>query len=220
MYNNLIPLLLVLYFSEGNIMRYLILLLTFLLTVNFSVVANQQTLSPYQVIEQTGGKLFARISSSQQELNKFPDLMREIVEQELMPVIDYKYASYKVLGKNLKKTTKPQREKFVASMQHYLVRTYASALNQYKNQQVVYVPGKVSPNAKAASVNVKIIDSNKPTIGLTFQMRKNKKTQQWKAYDLVVEGISLLTSKQAEFNSRIAKYGIDQVTTELAALSK
>ena len=201
-------------------MRYLILLLTLLLSVNFNIFANQQTLSPYQVIEQAGGNLFTRISSSQQELKKFPDLMRDIVEQELMPVIDYKYASYKILGKNLKKITKPQRKKFVASMRHYLVRTYANALNQYKNQKVVYVQGKISAKAKAASVNVKIIDRNKPTIGLTFQMRKNKKTQQWKAYDLVVEGISLLSSKQAEFNSRIAKYGIDQVTTELAALSK
>jgi len=104
-------------------------------------------------------------------------------------------------------------------MRHYLVRTYATALNQYKNQQVTYQKGKVKPSAKAASVNVKIIDGNKSTIDLTFQMRKNKKTQQWKAYDLVIEGISLLSNKQAEFNGRIAKFGIDQVTVELAALN-
>lgn len=101
--------------------------------------------------------------------------MREIVEKELMPVIDYKYASYKILGKHLKKTTKAQRKKFVDSMRYYLVRTYDNALNQYKNQQVSYLQGKGKPTAKAASVNVKIIDGNKPTIDLTFQMRKSKK---------------------------------------------
>jgi len=200
-------------------MKTFFLLITLLFTVNISAFADQKPLNPHQVIEQTGGKLFSRISASQQELKKFPDLMREIVEQELMPVIDSKYASYKILGKHLKKTTKAQRKKFVTSMRHYLVRTYATALNQYKNQQVTYQKGKVKPSAKAASVNVKIIDGNKSTIDLTFQMRKNKKTQQWKAYDLVIEGISLLSNKQAEFNGRIAKFGIDQVTVELAALN-
>lgn len=189
------------------------------LIASFSSLANENISSPYNVIENTGNQLFSRIASSQSELEKFPDLMREIVEQELMPAIDYKYAAYKILGKNLKKTTKEQRKKFVKSMRYYLVRTYSNALNQYKNQKVVYEKAKPVGNAKIVSVGTKIIDSNKPEIDMVFQMRKNKKTQQWKAYDLVVEGISLLSSKRAELNSRIQKHGIDQVSIELAALS-
>ncbi len=61
---------------------------------------------------------------------------------------------------------------------------------------------------------------NKPTIDLVFKMRQNKKTGQWKAFDMVVEGISLLSSKQAELGKRIAKQGVEQVSTELAALAK
>jgi phospholipid transport system substrate-binding protein len=182
--------------------------------------ANQPQLSPYQEIKMVGEKLFGRIASSQQELTKFPELMREIVEQELIPSVDYKYASYKILGKHLKNSTKEQRKKFTESMRHYLVRTYANALNQYNNQKVIYEKGTVKSAAKMASVNATIIDSNKPDIHLTFQMRKNRKTGQWKAYDLIVEGISLLSSKQAEFKGRIAKYGIDQVTLELASITK
>ena len=105
-------------------------------------------------------------------------------------------------------------------MRYYLIKTYANALNQYKNQQVTYGKAKVKSNAKLASVNALITESGKPDIHLTFQMRKNKKTGQWRAYDMIVEGISLLSSKQAEFNSRINKLGIDQVTVELAALTK
>ncbi len=189
-----------------------------LLVATFNVVAKEHS-SPYETIHQTGDKLFSRIAASQQELEKFPELMRDIVKQELMPVIDYRYASYKILGKQLKKTTKEQRQKFVDAMHHYLIRTYANALNQYNDQQVVYENGKVKVGAKMASVNATIVDGNKPDIHLTFQMRKNKKTGQWKAYDMIVEGISLLSSKRAEFSGRIAKYGIDQVTVELAALT-
>ena len=174
---------------------------------------------PHQVIELTGNKLFKRIANSQQELAKFPELMRDIVEQELMPSIDHEYASYKILGKHLQKTTKEQRQKFSDSMQNYLVKTYASALNQYKNQQVSYQQSKLKANAQLTSVNALITEQGKPDIHLIFQMRKNKRTGKWKAYDLIVEGISLLNSKRAELNSRINKYGIDQVTTELAALN-
>ena len=200
-------------------MKKLTALLIIFLAFNLQA-AEQTQLSPYQEIKMVGDKLFGRIASSQQELTKFPELMREIVEKELIPSVDYKYASYKILGKHLKSSTKEQRKKFTESMRHYLVRTYANALNQYNNQKVIYEKGTVESTAKMASVNATIIDSNKPDIHLTFQMRKSRKTGQWKAYDLIVEGISLLSSKQAEFKGRIAKYGIDQVTLELASITK
>ncbi|WP_206484334.1 ABC transporter substrate-binding protein [Thalassotalea sp. G2M2-11] len=197
-----------------------ILSLLILLFISISSLAATPNISPYDTINVTGKKLFSRIAANQQELAKFPELMRDIVEQELMPVIDYRYASYKVLGKHLKNTTKEQRNKFVQSMRAYLVRTYANALNQYNDQQVNYEKGQVKPTDRMASVDATIVDTNKPDVHLTFQMRKNKKTGQWKAYDLIVEGISLLSSKRAELTNRIAKYGIDQVTVELAALNQ
>ena len=206
-------------------MKHFLLVFSLLFpAVSFSHAATATTdavaksVAPDQVIKQTGEKLFSRIANSQQELEKFPELMRDIVEEELMPAIDYKYASFKILGKHLRKTTPEQREKFVNSMRHYLVKTYANALNQYTNQQVIY--GKSKVKGKQASVSTIIRDTGKPDIKLVFQMRKNKKTGQWKAYDMIVEGISLLSSKQAEFNSRINKFGIDQVTVELAAFTK
>lgn len=191
-----------------------------LLSVFSLSLAAQPALTPKEVINQTGDKLFSRIAASQTELQKFPELMRNIVEEELMPAVDYRYAAFKILGKHVRKASKTQRTKFVSSMKHYLVRTYANALNQYKNQQVSYGQSKLSNSGRLASVDALITEDGKPDIHLTFQMRKNKKTGQWKAYDMIVEGISLLSSKQAEFNTRINKYGLDQVTIELAALNK
>lgn len=176
--------------------------------------------SPYNVLEGIGNKLFSRIAANQQEIKKFPQLMQVIVEEELMPSIDYRYASYRILGKHLRKTSKDQRAKFVDSMRSNLVRTYASALMQYKNQQVVFEPEKPINGKKIVAVKTQIIDVNKPTINVVFKMRQNKKTGKWKAFDMVVEGISLLSSKKAELSKRIAKRGVEQVTVELAALIK
>jgi phospholipid transport system substrate-binding protein len=202
-------------------MKKLLLLVVLLTGLISNSYAATPTASPYQVIEVTGNKLFARIANNQDSLNKFPELMREIVEEELMPSIDYQYAAFKILGKHLRKSTKAQRAKFVTAMRSYLVRTYAGALAQYHQQKVLFEPGtKLKSKAKSASVDVKIVDAGKPDIKITFQMRKDKKSQQWKAYDMIVEGISLISSKQAEFNRKISDLGIDQVTLELASIAK
>ena len=114
-----------------------------------------------------------------------------------------------------------QRVKFITAMRSYLVRTYANALTQYTNQKVLFEPETtLKPNAKSASVDVKIVDTGKPDINITFQMRKDTQSQQWRAYDMVVEGISLISSKQAEFNRKISDIGLDQLTIELASIAK
>lgn len=204
-------------------MKHLFISFAILITTsltNFSSEAYSIENSPYLVIADTGQRLFSRIAEDQESLKKFPELMRNIVEEELMPSIDYKYAAFKVLGKNLRKMTKEQREKFTVSMRSYLVRTYATALKKYKNQQVTFEPNKPTKGARIVGVNTVITDSNAPEINITFQMRQNKKTKQWKAYDMIIEGISLLSSKQAEISKRIKKNGIEQVTLELAAFNK
>ncbi|NQZ24020.1 MAG: ABC transporter substrate-binding protein [Colwellia sp.] len=204
-------------------MKHLFILFTLLLSssfANFSNAATNDATSPYSVIAETGQRLFSRIANDQKALKKFPELMRIIVEEELMPSIDYKYAAFKILGKHLKKMSKVQREKFVVSMRSYLVRTYATALKQYKNQQVSFEPNRPTKGAKIVGVDAIISDGKAPDITITFQMRQNKKTKQWKAYDMIIEGISLISSKQAEIAKRIKKNGIEQVTLELAAFSQ
>jgi len=201
-------------------MKQLFSIFSLVITLFISAPSLAEEASPYKVIETVGNSLFERISNNQQEIAKFPELMRSIVDEELMPHIDYKYAAYKILGKHLRKTSKKQRANFVISMRQYLVRTYANALTQYKNQKVIFEPEKSTKDKKIVSVTTQIVDEGRPTINIAFKLRKNKKTSQWKAYDMVVEGISLLSSKQAELSKRITKQGIEQVTLELASIAK
>lgn len=201
--------------------RLIIVLITSLLLFSVPAFSSENVApSPYAVLENVGHKLFSRIAANQQEITKFPSLMQDIVEEELMPSIDHQYASYSILGKHLRNTNKEQREQFVDSMRNYLLRTYSTALMQYKNQQVIFEPEKSVEGKKIVGIKMQIVELNKPTIDVIFKMRKNKQTGEWKAFDMVVEGISLLSSKEAELGNRIAKQGIEQVSIELAAIAK
>jgi phospholipid transport system substrate-binding protein len=175
--------------------------------------ATTQTLpsSPYNVLRNTADNLFSRISSSQEELKSNPEFMNTIVEEELMPSVDHTYAAYKILGKHLRKTTKLQRAQFVSTMRTDLVKTYASVLKQYTTQQVVYEDERSTEGKKIVAVKTQIVDQNSPDIDVVFKMRLNKKSGQWKAYDIVVEGISLISSKQAEMGKMISTQGLDKV---------
>ncbi|REL30038.1 MlaC/ttg2D family ABC transporter substrate-binding protein [Thalassotalea euphylliae] len=195
-------------------------LTTIVLLISSMFTVQAASVSPYQTLETTGNSLFNRIAQQQQELAKFPDLMRTIVEEELMPHVDYKYAAFRILGKQLKKTTKEERNKFADAMRHYLVRTYATALASYTDQQVIYEPEKSFEGKRVVAVSTRIIDKDAPEIEIQFKMRRNKKTGQWKAFDMVVEGISLLESKKAELNRKIQQQGLSQVTLELASIAK
>lgn len=197
-------------------------IVTFIALIFFSsgFHLSAEEVSPYKTLANVGNSLFARIAQNQQELIKFPNLMETIVKEELMPHVDYKYTALKILGKHVENTTKEQRQAFVEAMRQYLIKTYANALKQYRNQHVSYEADKPTRGQRIVGVKAQIIELNKPTIDIIFQMRQDKKTKQWKAYDMIVEGISLLTTKQAEIGSKISKIGVEQVSLELAYLEK
>ncbi|WDE10573.1 MlaC/ttg2D family ABC transporter substrate-binding protein [Thalassomonas haliotis] len=172
--------------------------------------------SPYQVIANAGNNLFTRIASEQQALKTRPELMASIVEQELMPYVDHRYAAFKVLGKNLRTISKAQREAFVLAMKNHLSQSYVQVLSRYTDQQVTFQQQEQVKNRKIVSVKSVISQEGKPDIEMDFRLRKNKNTHRWLTFDIVVEGISLLDAKQTEISAKIRADGIDKVIAELA----
>lgn len=195
----------------------------FIIAITFAgttTQAQQANISPYEVATNVGNSLFSRIIEERKSAGKTTEqTMERIVEQELMPYIDHRYAAFKILGKNLRKLDKSQREEFANNMRLYLTKTYAQALTQYNNQQVTFEQPSDIKDKRIVPVKAIIAGDSQDTV-IVFQMRLNSKTKQWKAFDMVVEGISLLSAKQAEFASKIRQVGIQQVTQELAQFSQ
>ena len=85
---------------------------------------------------------------------------------------------------------------------------------KYTGQQVVFEQDTAKSDSEYATVKTQIIEPNAPVIDLHFKLRQGK-DQQWKVYDIVAEGISLLSAKQKEIIQRISDVGLEQVITEL-----
>jgi phospholipid transport system substrate-binding protein len=137
--------------------------------------------------------------------------LRDIIEQELMPYVDHRFAAFKVLGKQFRSVPKDKIPEFVDEFKQYLISNFAVALAGYGGQELLFEPVNVTENQKNMNIKAIIRTADRPDINISFKLRKNKNTQEWKTYDLVAEGISLLSSKRSEFASIIRQQGIQAV---------
>ena len=171
------------------------------------------------MIKKVAGKTFKRFADEEQAIKANPNLLKDIVREELMPYINYKYSAFKVIGKHLKKTTDAERRAFVPVFREYLVTSYAQVFTLYDNQEVEFAPAKSFKDKKIVAVNTIVLMSGRDDIDVSFKVRKNRKTNEWKAFDMVAEGVSLLDSKQAELSSIIRQKGLPYVTEMLTKKS-
>lgn len=199
----------------------LLLPLVWMFTATTALADDAQVniMDPYAMVKSVANKTFDRFHKDKALIDADADHLKVIVREELMPYIDYKYASYKVLGQYLKESTEDQRNRFVDAFQGYLVTTYAQAFTEYTNQKVEFSPGSDFSNEKIVDVNVQIIEAGRPPIKLLFKVRRLK-DDSWKAFDLVAEGVSLLSSKQSEISNLIRQQGIDPVIKMLEERTK
>ncbi len=201
------------------------IVLVFLVSIGCSLTASADTpqvnkKDPYQMIRTVADITFKRFANERDIIEQNPEQLKVIVRDELMPYIDYKYAAFKVIGSNFKKTNKIDRAAFVPVFRDYLITSYAQVFTLYENQQVEFLPAKDFSKERVVAVKTSIIELGRPPIDISFRVRKNKKTNEWKAYDMVAEGVSLLDSKKSELASLIRQKGLPYVTQLLKEKSE
>lgn len=197
-------------------MKKLSIVAMLILTLAFSNQVNAETQSsPYQLIKSLTEQVFEQVSQAKAEQPNSVNSIEDIINNTLMPHVDVAFASYKILGAQLRKTTKEERAAFVDAMRTDLIKTYSSALAQYNNQKVVYESEKPTTDKTLVAIRAELIAQSQPSVDMVFKLRKNKNTGEWKAYDLVVEGISLVDSKRAELSRPLRSLGIEHVTAQL-----
>ena len=181
-----------------------------LLLTSVSANAAEQD-NPYLMIQEVAGETFARMKTEKDAIQQDPELLRKVMEEELLPYIDYNFSAFKVLGKYTRKVPREKLLEFISVFREYLITSYAVALGYYDDQQVEFAPALDFSDRSDVTVRAVIKDGNRPDIKVAFKVRLDRKSNKWQAYDMVAEGISLLSSKRSEFESILRTEGIDKV---------
>lgn len=198
-----------------TMMKKLFVFLTMFL-VSISSYAEVDGKDPYVMIQQVADNTFSRLKSQHDEIRKDPNLLKEVIREELLPYIDHRYAAAKIVGR--KYMTKKYREEFKGFadvFKDYIVTSYAQIFTLYSGQEVTFDNPKDFTKRKIVSVGTKVLIDQGSPISINFKVRKIKKSGTWKAFDLEAEGISMLDSKKAELISIIRQKGLVDVTEML-----
>jgi phospholipid transport system substrate-binding protein len=141
--------------------------------------------------------------------------IRDVIETKLLPNFDFERMTALAMGRNWRQATPEQQKQLTEQFRALLVRTYSGALSQYRDQVMEFKPLRLDPNATDVIVRSEVIRTGQAPVQIDYGMTKTPGG--WKATDVIVGGISLVTNYRDEFNEQIKKGGTDGLIATLAA---
>mgnify|MGYP005605603947 CR=1 FL=1 len=137
-----------------------------------------------------------------------------LIEEKVFPNLNFAKTTRLAVGKSWTQASPEQREALIKEFRSLLVRTYATSLRQFRDQQIDYKPLPLSPTDTDVLVRTNVIQDGQQPAGVDYRVEKG--ADGWKVYDIVVDGVSLVTTYRGEFAERVRQSGIDGLIKALS----
>jgi phospholipid transport system substrate-binding protein len=141
--------------------------------------------------------------------------IRDLIEAKIAPHFDMDRMTALAAGRAYRQATPEQKKRLADEFKSLLIRTYSNALNQYRDQTLQYEPLRADPNATEVTVRTQVIRPGQTPVSIDYSMEKTPSG--WKAYDVIVGGVSLVTNYRDEFTQQVRDGGIDGLIKALTA---
>jgi len=176
------------------------------------------TLGPQELVENSAKRMLVELDANRPMYAKDPAKLDALVANVLLPNFDSEYAARLVLGQTWRTATPEQRQRFVDAFYHSLLRNYGAALVDFTADRFVILPYRGDPGATTATVRTQVKRSTGDSVPVDFTLRKTDAG--WKAWDVVIEGISYVKSFRTDFAAEIQQKGLDEVIQRLETAGK
>ncbi|MFZ9340898.1 MAG: MlaC/ttg2D family ABC transporter substrate-binding protein [Candidatus Methylopumilus sp.] len=138
----------------------------------------------------------------------------KITEEKILPYFDFDRISKLVLGKAWPAASKEEQEAFKKEFRLMIIKTYGSALLKFKDQTLNYKPTRFQPSDEEVLVRTEILQSGAPPLPIDYMLEKDGSS--WRVFDIIIEGVSLVTNYRGQFGNEIKQNGIASLITKLA----
>ncbi|MCB1803169.1 MAG: ABC transporter substrate-binding protein [Gammaproteobacteria bacterium] len=169
---------------------------------------------PQTLVRETGDRVLAEVSQRKAELEADPTLIYPLVQSTILPHFDFRAMSQSALGRFWRQATEAQQEDVTREFRELLVRTYATALLGYSGQTIEYLPVQFPADADNVIIPTRIAAAGAPAIPINYRLKRGE--SQWLVYDVVIDGVSLITNYRSQFTSLVRRGGIDGLIAALA----
>ena len=173
----------------------------------FVVLPAMATIGPEQLIRQTSDKVLDEIKSNAEKYREDPQRIYDLVNNVVLPHFDFSAMTDLALGRYSDDVSAEQRPAIINEFRRLLVRTYSTALLEYTDQTLVYLPMEGSESDGEVTVRTEIEQAGGFPIPINYSLRLGD--DGWKVFDISVDEVSLVTNYRSSFARAIKKDGVD-----------
>jgi len=196
--------------------KTLLIVLMMLLSAGQASAFATDASDPVSIIESATSHILEMLENRREEFTENPELLRTVVREDLMPLIDLDYSARLILGRSGRGVSTEQLRAFSEAMSNLLINRYADGLLQFRsNEQFDVLPLKGNNTDKLTRVRTRIRLDSGSYAPVDYAFRKTD--QGWKAFDVTVEGISYVLTFRNQIAPRVDADGIDKVTADIIA---
>ena len=195
--------------------KYLIKLL--FLAVFFSL-HSIAALGPEDLVRKTAEDVLFAIKTEKKKKKGNKEKIYKLAEEKILPNFDFEKVARLVLGRAWRSASDEQKKEFIVEFRTLLLKTYAVALSKYKDQKIEFKPTRMSDTDEIVIVKSEIIQNGGQPIRVNYALSKS--TGKWLVFDIVIEGVSLVTNYRSQFASEIRRNGIDVLIKKLSNKNK
>jgi phospholipid transport system substrate-binding protein len=136
-----------------------------------------------------------------------------LVEQKVLPHFDFAHMTRLAVGRDWRQASSAQQKQLTEEFKTLLVRTYSNALTSYKNQTITFKPLRLQTGDSDVVVRSEVRQPGAQPVSIDYSLEKQ--SADWKVYDVVVGGVSLVTNYRESFATDVRNGGIDGLIKSL-----
>ena len=137
----------------------------------------------------------------------------QVIEAKVLPHFNFASMTALAMGQGWNRATPEQKKRLIEEFKTLLVRTYASALSSYSEHKFDFRPLRAKPTDTDVTVQVRVLQAGMQPVPIDYSMEKT--AANWKVYDVMVGGVSLVVNYRTEFNNAVRNSGIEGLIKEL-----
>jgi phospholipid transport system substrate-binding protein len=147
-----------------------------------------------------------------------PAKVADLVETRILPHFDFTRMTQIAVARNWRLATPEQHMALTSEFKTLLVRTYSTALANYRDQAIEYKPLWMAPGATEVTVKSTVKQPGAERTTIDYDMEKTPAG--WKVYDIKIAGVSLITIYRSNFARSIRDGGVDGLIQSLSARNR